>query len=284
MDHSPAAAWAAWGRALAIALLAGLVLSQGIPAVASPRWCHLVRPGDTLWALAGRYGTTVRELARLNGIGPDSVLRAGRTLALPALRNLSRGRPIPDLAALTARPGHLRRENAAADREGLSRIRDRRMLRRFVQARLLVPLPPETRTYWVAGVPDWLRVTRPWTKRFIEQLAAGLHGLFDTRLKVTSLTRTVDIQRALGTWNHNAAPADGRIRSTHLTGATVDLSTQPLTDREILWLRHVLGRLARQGWLLAIEELQQAHFHVLVFKRYQTYARTLASPLHIGGC
>jgi len=275
---------AARGRALAIVLLAVLVLVQGVPAAASPQWCHRIRPGDTLSALAARHGTTARELARLNGIRPNAVLRVGRTLTLPALLDLSRGRLPPDTVALTARPGHLRRENMAADRQGLSRLRDRRMLRRFVRAGLLVRLPEETRTYWVAGVPDWLRVTRPWTKRFIEQLAGGLHGLFGTRLKVTSLTRTVDIQRALATWNHNAAPADGRIRSTHLTGAAVDLSKQPFTDREIRWVRLVLDRLSRQGWLYAIEEFQQAHFHVLVFKRYLAYARTLASPVHIGGC
>lgn len=271
------------GRIL-IAILATLLLLSSAPAGATPSWCHRIRPGDTLFSLARRYDTTVDRLRRLNGLGQDSLLRVGRTLTLPALLELRRDGAVPGSAPLAARPGHLARENVAADRQDLSRLHDRRTLRRFVRAGLLVRVPEQTHTFRVSGVPDWLRVTRPWTKRFIEQLAGGLHALFGTRLKVTSLTRTVDIQRALGTWNHNAAPADGRIRSTHLTGAAVDLSKQPLSEREILWLRHVLRRLTRQGWLYAIEELQQAHFHVFVFRRYATYARTLSSPLHIGGC
>lgn len=271
------------GRTL-IAILATLILLPGAPAGAAPAWCHRITPGDTLFALARRYHTTVDQLRALNGLHQDHLLRSGRTLTLPALLDLRRNGSVPYSAPLTARPGHLVRENAAADRQNLSRLRDRRTLRRFVRAGLLVPVPEETRTYWVSGVPDWLRVSRPWAKRFIEQLAGGLHALFGTRLKVTSLTRTADVQRALATWNGNAAPADGRIRSTHLTGAAVDLSKQPLSEREILWLRHVLRRLARQGWLYAIEELQQAHFHVFVFRRYAAYARTLGSPLHIGGC
>lgn len=259
------------GRGLAIALLAALTLLTGVAAGATPRWCHRVQRGDTLYSLARRYSTTEATLRRLNGLQRDSLLRVGQTLAL-------------DAAPLTAPPGHLHWENTAADRQDLSRIRDRRMLQRFVRARLVVPLPDATRTFWVAGVPDWLRVTRPWTKGFIEQLAAGLHGLFGTRLKVTSLTRTPLVQRALTTWNDNAAPADGRVRSTHLTGASVDLSKQPLSDPEVLWLRHVLRRLTRQRLLSAIEELQQAHFHVFVFKQYLAYARTLRSPVLIGGC
>lgn len=260
------------------------MLLHAVPAGATPSWCHRIRPDDTLSALARRYDTTVGELRHLNALRGDALLRVGRTLTLPAFLELRRGGLVPGSAPLTAQPGYLARENAAADRQDLSRIRDRRTLRRFVRAGLLVRVPEATHTFWVAGVPDWLRVTRPWTKRFIEQLAAGLHALFDTRLKVTSLTRTADVQRALTTWNGNAAPADGRIRSSHLTGASIDLSKQPLGEREILWLRHVLRRLARQGWLYAIEELQQAHFHVFVFRRYAAYARALSSPVHIGGC
>lgn len=272
------------GVGLALVLFAALALLAGAAAAGPPGWCHRVQRGDTLFSLARRYHTTVETLRRINGLRRDGVLRIGQTLALPALESLRRGRLTIESAPLTASPGHLYFENATADRLGLSRIRDRRMLRRFVLARLLLPFPRETHTFWVAGVPDELRVTRPWTKRFIEQLAAGLHGLFGTRLKVTSLTRTVHVQRALATWNDNAAPADGRIRSTHLTGASVDLSKQPLTDPEVVWLRLVLHRLTRQRVLTAIEELQQAHFHVFVFKQYTAYARTLSSPVLIGGC
>jgi membrane-bound lytic murein transglycosylase D len=44
---------------------------------------HTVRSGDTLWALARRYGTTVRAIADINGLRADRPLRIGRTLRIP---------------------------------------------------------------------------------------------------------------------------------------------------------------------------------------------------------
>ena len=41
---------------------------------------HRVRSGETLWSLARRYGLTVDQLAKLNGLEPDAALRAGQTL------------------------------------------------------------------------------------------------------------------------------------------------------------------------------------------------------------
>jgi LysM repeat protein len=44
---------------------------------------YRVRPGDTLSGIAGRYGTTVRELVRLNNIEDPSRIRIGLVLKLP---------------------------------------------------------------------------------------------------------------------------------------------------------------------------------------------------------
>lgn len=41
---------------------------------------HTIRSGDTLGALARRYGTTVNNICRLNGIKPTTTLRIGRKL------------------------------------------------------------------------------------------------------------------------------------------------------------------------------------------------------------
>lgn len=111
-----------------------------------------------------------------------------------------------------------------------------------------------------------------------------MHEIFGTKLKITSLIRTVATQRSLRSRNGNAAPARGESRSTHLTGASVDISKHPHSKREIYWLRQVLRRLTRQGFLHAIEEFHQPHFHVMVFRRYRSYARALTSPVAIGGC
>ena len=44
---------------------------------------YTVRAGDTLGAIAGRFGTTTRALARLNGISNPSLIRPGQVLQLP---------------------------------------------------------------------------------------------------------------------------------------------------------------------------------------------------------
>lgn len=41
---------------------------------------HRIRSGDTLGALAGKYGTTVSKICNLNGIKSTTILRLGRTL------------------------------------------------------------------------------------------------------------------------------------------------------------------------------------------------------------
>lgn len=44
---------------------------------------YLVRPGDTLSAIAARFGTSTAALASANGMSVNGVLLAGRTLAVP---------------------------------------------------------------------------------------------------------------------------------------------------------------------------------------------------------
>ncbi|MCB1625945.1 MAG: LysM peptidoglycan-binding domain-containing protein [Pseudomonadales bacterium] len=59
---------------------------------------HVVRRGDSLWRIARRNGTDVRTLARLNGIGPGSTLRAGQKLIVN-----SRGTTAPSSTPASAR-------------------------------------------------------------------------------------------------------------------------------------------------------------------------------------
>ncbi|MPZ97966.1 MAG: LysM peptidoglycan-binding domain-containing protein [Dehalococcoidia bacterium] len=44
---------------------------------------HTVRPGDSLWALASEWGTTVEAIAETNGIADPSMIRIGDTLKRP---------------------------------------------------------------------------------------------------------------------------------------------------------------------------------------------------------
>jgi len=54
-------------------------------------WSYRVQPGDTLYALARRYRTTVDAIRRANGLGGD-LIRVGQVLAIPG--------QAPDFAAL----------------------------------------------------------------------------------------------------------------------------------------------------------------------------------------
>lgn len=44
------------------------------------RRVHRVRSGDSLWSISRRYGMTVKQLARMNGISTQAVLRPGQRL------------------------------------------------------------------------------------------------------------------------------------------------------------------------------------------------------------
>jgi len=44
---------------------------------------HVVKSGETLYAIAWRYGVDYKSLARANGIGSDFLIYAGQTLKLP---------------------------------------------------------------------------------------------------------------------------------------------------------------------------------------------------------
>ena len=48
---------------------------------AGPEW-HVVRSGETLYAIAKRYGLDYRDIARWNGIGGDYLIRPGDRLRL----------------------------------------------------------------------------------------------------------------------------------------------------------------------------------------------------------
>lgn len=70
------------GISLNAMLYVGQVLQ--IPGSATePPNVHIVQPGETLYRIALRYGTTWQELAQLNNISDPSQLRVGQRLLLP---------------------------------------------------------------------------------------------------------------------------------------------------------------------------------------------------------
>ncbi|MGH9739308.1 MAG: DUF5715 family protein [Candidatus Acidiferrales bacterium] len=168
-------------------------------------------------------------------------------------------------------------QNAQANAYHLARMRNRAMIVQFFEAGYLVSVPPETRTYYLHGVPTDYSYLRPWAKRFLDQISREYYATFHTQLRVTSLVRTVSLQQRLARRNFNAAEATGDDRSSHLTGATLDISKHSMSWREKKWLRRQLVELEQSGYLYAVEEFRQPCFHVMVYPNYRDYGRRPAS-------
>lgn len=159
-------------------------------------------------------------------------------------------------------------QNQRADAYDLSRMRDAAMVQRFARAGLLVRVPSQSRSYYTRYIPAKYRYLRPWSKLFLDRLAAQYHARFGKKLRVTSLVRTVALQNSLRRRNGNAASPYGPRRSSHLTGATLDISKNGMSAREIAWMRTVLHTLKRSGYVYAVEEFEQPTFHIMVYKNY----------------
>ncbi len=181
-----------------------------------------------------------------------------------------------DAMDLSAVSDSQRLQNEQADAQDLSRMKDDAMVRRFRGLALLVPVRGTTPSYYLQGVPSKLRYVRPWARLFLDRLGRQFQTRFGSRLRVTGLVRTVQYQRALDGRNANAAPASGEKRSTHLTGATLDISKRFMSGREANWTRRVLSQLRDRGVVYAIEEFAQPCFHVMVYRSYEEYVRTIS--------
>jgi hypothetical protein len=164
-------------------------------------------------------------------------------------------------------------QNRQADADHLSRMADIAMIRRFCRNGWLMSVPVRTHFYYLHAIQPNYRYLRPWAKLFLERLSRQHYARFKRRLRVTSLVRTVALQRSLAERNGNAAAFKGPLRSSHLTGATLDISKHDMTSGGISWMRKVLYSLRKNRYVYAIEEFQQPTFHVMVYHRYQTYAK-----------
>ncbi len=169
-------------------------------------------------------------------------------------------------------------ENSRTDSYHLSRMRNHAMIRRFYRAGYLVRVPLRTPSYYLHGVPAMYRYLRPWSKLFLDRLSAQFHARFRQRLRITSLVWTVEFQLRLTRTNRNAADARGPYRSSHLTGATFDISKRFMSFRARQWIRRVLFSLRQAGYLDAIEEFQEPCFHVMIYPPYREYVARLTRP------
>jgi len=171
-------------------------------------------------------------------------------------------------APLYGNRASLERQNERLEAEGLERIEDENDLAERIAHHLLVPVPVSDALTINSNLPVNHRYCRPWTARFLSDLAAAHQARFHRPLEVSSAVRTVEYQKKLMQVNGNAAPAEGDIVSPHLTGATIDIAKDNLSRAEIAWMRRYLLAIEAEGKIDVEEEFQQACFHIAVYKDY----------------
>jgi hypothetical protein len=172
------------------------------------------------------------------------------------------------LPALKGSRESLLRQNERADQEGLSRITDDTMLAGMAESGALVPVPTSSAITVDPRLEPERRYCRPWTARFLTDLARYYYAQFHSALRVDSAVRTIEYQEHLLLVNGNAAPAEGDTSSPHLTGEAVDLGKKGLSRAQIGWLRAYLLPLQSAGKLDVEEEFKQACFHISVYESY----------------
>jgi hypothetical protein len=173
----------------------------------------------------------------------------------------------------------LQRQNMTLDAEGMERILDEDDLANRVAHGLLVPLPASSRMIVNPSLIEAHRYCRPWTARFLSDLARAHEAEFHRPVQVNSAVRTVAYQKHLMRINGNAAAAEGDIVSPHLTGATIDIGKQGMTRQEKNWMRQHLMALQQAGKIDVEEEFRQSCFHITVYKVYSgSPAHRLAEP------
>jgi hypothetical protein len=169
------------------------------------------------------------------------------------------------------------RQNERSEADGLERIEDDEDLDDHIARKMLVQIPVSAALTVNRNLPENRRYCRPWTARFLADLALAHAAEFHSPLEVNSAVRTVAYQKQLMKINGNAAPAEGDIASPHLTGATIDIAKDGLSPREIAWMRIRLLRLQLAGKIDVEEEFEQACFHITVYKSYLPHTPALRS-------
>jgi Family of unknown function (DUF5715) len=171
-------------------------------------------------------------------------------------------------ASLRGSKSSLKKQNEEADRENLTRIENDGQLERFKRLGLLVKLPENQFVRIDPRLePKWRWCRRP-AAAFLRDLGREYFKQFHEQLQINSAVRTVEYQRQLRKSNGNATAADGEDRSSHLTGATIDLAKKNMSSDEKKWMRKKLLDFKARDLIEPIEERKQACFHVMVFKSY----------------
>jgi LAS superfamily LD-carboxypeptidase LdcB len=160
--------------------------------------------------------------------------------------------------------GSLSAQNAEADRLHLPRIQTKNELHEIVQNGELAQVCTPALRVKPTGDHAYLR---PWAAVLAESLAEDFYEQAHVQLTLTSGIRTVQEQRSLRRWNHNAAAPAGPQASVHTTGIAFDISRTGLSRAQQKWLEVHLWYLQQTGKVIVEEEQKQPCFHIVVLQQ-----------------
>ncbi len=175
-------------------------------------------------------------------------------------------------ASLVGSPNSQLKQNVRAEIDGLPVIRDDADLLTHKEIGTLVPIPkmvridPRLNEKWHWCTPD--------ATFFLGDVEFEFAEIFGHTFQVNSAVRTAKRQLEIARGdkvfppNGNTAPVSGPKKSSHLTGATIDIAKVGLTKAELDWLRKKLLALEAEDRIEATEEQDQLVFHVMVFRTY----------------
>jgi hypothetical protein len=235
----------------------------------SPAWradSNDAAPGEGAVSSSGEMDADSMEGAEQSASRKQtSKAASGATGSEEASLMIPRGvMPKPLIGSLAS----LERQNDRLEAEGLERIQDEKDLAARIADKLLVPLPASAALVVNEDLEENHRYCRPWTARFLAELAKAHEAAFHRPIQVNSAVRTVEYQKRLMYTNGNAAAAEGDVVSPHLTGSTIDIAKSGLTRDEIAWMRQRLAVLEAAGKIDVEEEFRQSCFHITVYKSY----------------
>lgn len=120
-----------------------------------------------------------------------------------------------------------------------------------------------------------LSLTRPATRKLIEELSLTYKKEFDRPLPIASLIRTDQYQRELSERNVNAAKNS---LPPHTTGFAFDVSYRFMNAREQNFLMREIARLENAGRIEALRESNNC-FHIFVFAEGRPPAESLVKKV-----
>ena len=208
------------------------------------------------------------EAVRSDSASNDSGESSDKPAVVETASLRSTRKPTPSPSPLRGSYESLVRQNEKTEADSLERIEDDADLNDRIARKMLVPVPTSATLNVNQNLPENRRYCRPWTARFLTDLARAHAAAFHGPLEVSSAVRTVEYQKQLMKVNGNATAAEGDVASPHLTGATIDIAKNVLSRKEVAWMRAWLLPLQMAGKIDVEEEFRQSCFHITVYKSY----------------